>query len=129
MERSKIRGGIDASRLSRITLRSIRATPPGGARARFMTAFSRRTQNKDSFAAPKILPLNDFSHFARCALLRDLAAGPGRGSAILNAPRIRALAETRMNTRLSLAHDRPKSAVTFMLTRVSPHERWRASLT
>jgi hypothetical protein len=29
MERSEIRGGIDASRLSRITLRSIRATLPG----------------------------------------------------------------------------------------------------
>ena len=32
MERSEIRGGIDASRLSRISLHSIRATP-GGARA------------------------------------------------------------------------------------------------
>jgi hypothetical protein len=29
MEWSEIRGGIDASRLSRITLRSIRATLPG----------------------------------------------------------------------------------------------------
>jgi hypothetical protein len=94
-----------------------------------MTTFSRRTQNKDSFAAPKILPLNDFSHFARCAQMRDLTAGPCCGSAILDALGIRALAKIRMNTRLSLAHDRPKSAVTFMLTRVSPHERWRASLT
>jgi hypothetical protein len=42
-----------------------------------MTAFSRRTQNNDSFAAaPKILPLNDFSHFARCVLVRDLTARP-----------------------------------------------------
>jgi hypothetical protein len=94
-----------------------------------MTAFSHRTQNKDSFAAPKILPLNDFSHFARCAQMRDLTAGPCCGSAILDALCIRALAETRMNTRLSLAHDRPKPAVTFMLTRVSAHESWRASLT
>ena len=85
MERSEIRGGIDASQLSRITLRSIRATPPGGARARLMTAFSHRTRNKDSFAASKILLLNRFSHFAQCTLVRDLAAGPCCGSAILNA--------------------------------------------
>jgi hypothetical protein len=96
---------------------------------RFVAAVSARTQNKDSFAAPKILPLNDFSHFARCAQMRDLTAGPGCGSAILDAPRIRAPEKTRMNTRLSPDHDRPKSAVTLMLTRVPPHERWRTSLT
>jgi hypothetical protein len=67
MERSEIRDGIDASRLSRITLRSIRLRCRAGARARFMTAFSHRTQIKDSFAAPKILLLNDFLHFAPCA--------------------------------------------------------------
>ena len=97
------------------------------ARARFMTAFSRRTQNKDLFAVPKILPLNDFLHFARCAQMRDLTAGPGCGSAILDAPGIRAPAETRINTRLSPDHDRPKPAVTFMLTRVPAHETWRTS--
>jgi hypothetical protein len=96
---------------------------------RFVAAVSARTQNKESFAAPKILPLNDFLHFAPCVQLRDLAAGPGCDSAILDAPRIRALAETRMNTRLSTAHDRPKPAVTFMLTRVPVHESWRTSLT
>jgi hypothetical protein len=87
-------------------------------------AVSARTQNKDSFAAPKILPLNDFLHFVRCAQMRDLAAGPGCGSAILDAPRIRAPAKTRMNTRLSPDHDRPKPTVTFLLTRVSLYERW-----
>jgi hypothetical protein len=30
-------------------------------------AFYARTQNKDSFAAPKTLPFNDFSHSAHCA--------------------------------------------------------------
>ena len=30
-------------------------------------AFYARTQNKDSLAAPKALPFNDFSHFAPCA--------------------------------------------------------------
>jgi type I restriction enzyme R subunit len=30
-------------------------------------AFDGRTQKKDSLAAPKTLPFNDFSHFAPCA--------------------------------------------------------------
>jgi hypothetical protein len=47
-----------------------------------MTAFSHRTQNKDSLAASKTLPFNDFLHFAPCALVRDLTAGPRCGSAI-----------------------------------------------
>jgi len=129
MERSEIRGGIDASRLSRITLRSIRATLLGGPPRAICAAISSRTPNKDSFAAPKILLLKDFLHFARCTQMRDLTAGPCCGSAILDAPRIRAPAKTRMNTRLSPDHDRPKPAVTFLLTRVSPYERWRTSLT
>jgi hypothetical protein len=91
-------------------------------------AVSARTQNKDSLAAPKILLLNDFLHFAPCACLRDLSVGPRCGSPILDAPRIRALAKTRMNTRFPPAHDRPKPAITFMLTRVSAHESWRTSL-
>jgi hypothetical protein len=82
MERSEIRGGIDASRQSRITLRSIRATLLGGRSRAICAAISSRTQNKDSFAAPKILPFNDFLHFAPCALVRDLTAGPRSGSAV-----------------------------------------------
>jgi hypothetical protein len=35
--------------------------------AYFYTAVFGRTQKKDSFAAPKTLPFNDFSHFAPCA--------------------------------------------------------------
>ena len=70
MERSEIRGGIDASRQSRITLRSIRATLLGGRSRAICAAISSRTQNKDSFAAPKILPFNDFLHFAPCAFAR-----------------------------------------------------------
>jgi hypothetical protein len=35
--------------------------------AQFVAALSSRTQNKDSLAAPKTLPCNDFSHFAQCA--------------------------------------------------------------
>jgi len=35
--------------------------------ARFVAAISSRTHKKDSFAAPKALPFNDFSHFAQCA--------------------------------------------------------------
>jgi hypothetical protein len=82
MERSEIRAAS-----TRHGYPGLRSAPSGlrcraGARARFMMAFSRRTQNKDSFAAPKILPLNDFLHFARCALLRDLTAGPRWGSAV-----------------------------------------------
>jgi hypothetical protein len=56
-----------------------------------MTTFSRCTQNKDSFAAPKILPFNDFLHFAQPALVRDLTAGPRYGSPASNSPRVRAL--------------------------------------
>ena len=90
MERSEIRGGIDASRLSRITLRSIRATLPARrTRAIYDGHFSPHS-SKDLFAAPKILPFNDFLHFGRCALVRDLTAGPRCGSASFNAPRIRA---------------------------------------
>jgi hypothetical protein len=79
---------------------------------------SRRTQKKDSLAAPKTLPFNDFSHFAQCARLRDLTAGRRCGSAPLRRPRVRALAKTHMNTRFSPADDGPKRAVTFILTRV-----------
>jgi hypothetical protein len=32
-----------------------------------MQRFPAGTQKNDSFAAPKILPFNDFSHFAQCA--------------------------------------------------------------
>jgi hypothetical protein len=88
------------------------------ARMRSVAAFSDRTHKKDSFAAPKTLPFNDFSHFAQCAYLRDLTAGPRCGSTSLRRPRIRALAKTRMNTRFSLADDGPKRAVTIILTRV-----------
>jgi hypothetical protein len=56
-----------------------------------MTAFSRCTQNKDSFAARKILPFNDFLHFAQCALVRDLTTAPRRGSPSSRSPRVRAL--------------------------------------
>jgi len=91
---------------------------PADGPARFVATVSARTQNKDSLAAPKTLPFNDFSHFAQCARLRDLTAGPRCGSASLRRPRIRALAKTRMNTRFSLADDGPKRAVTFLLTRV-----------
>jgi hypothetical protein len=52
--------------------------------ARFVAAVSRRTHKKDSFAAPKTLPFNDFSNFAQCAELRDLTAGLRRGSALLS---------------------------------------------
>jgi hypothetical protein len=38
-----------------------------GETARFVAAVSGRTHKKDSFAAPKTLPFNDFSHFAQCA--------------------------------------------------------------
>jgi hypothetical protein len=41
---------------------------------------SGRTQKKDSFAAPKTLPFNDFLHFAQCGQLRDLTVGPPCGS-------------------------------------------------
>jgi hypothetical protein len=54
---------IDAPRQSRITLRSIPAT----------LAVSGRTQNNDSFAAPKIMSFNEFLHFAQCTQLRDLS--------------------------------------------------------
>jgi hypothetical protein len=47
----------------------------------------------------------------------------------LDAPRVRAPAKTRMNTRFPPVHDRLKSAVTFLLTRVSPYEKWRTALT
>jgi hypothetical protein len=78
--------------------------------------FPARTQKKDSQAAQKSLPFNDFSHFAESAGLRDLTAGPRCGSASLRRPRVRALAKTRMNTRFSPAHDGPKRAVTMILT-------------
>jgi hypothetical protein len=48
----------------------------------FVAAVSARTQNKDSLAAPKILPFNDFLHFAPRALVRDLTAGPRCGSPV-----------------------------------------------
>jgi hypothetical protein len=86
--------------------------------ARSVAAISGRTQKKDSLAAPKTLPFNDFSHFAPCAELRDLTAGPHCGSASLYRPRVRALSKTRMNTRFSPADDGPKCAVTIILTRV-----------
>jgi hypothetical protein len=86
--------------------------------AQFVATISACTQNKDSFAAPKTLPFNDFSHFAQCARLRDLTAGPRRGSASLRRPRVRALAKTRMNTRFPPANGGPKRAVTNILTRV-----------
>jgi hypothetical protein len=86
--------------------------------ARSVAAVSIRTRDKDSFAAPKTLPFNDFSHFAQCAQLRDLAAGPRCGSTSLRRPSVRALAKTRMNTRFSPADDGPKRAVTIILTRV-----------
>jgi hypothetical protein len=53
---------------------------------RFLAAVSRRTQKKDSLAAPKTLPFNDFSHFAQCAELRDWTAGPRHSSASLSQP-------------------------------------------
>jgi hypothetical protein len=84
----------------------------------FVAAISRRTQKKDSLAAPKTLPFNDFSHFAQCAELRDLTAGLRCGAASLRRPRIRANAKTRVNTQFSPTHDAPKRAVTFILTRV-----------
>jgi hypothetical protein len=40
--------------------------PDYGASARFVAAASGRTHDKDSFAAPKVLPFNDFLHFAQC---------------------------------------------------------------
>jgi hypothetical protein len=81
-------------------------------------AFDARTQKKDSHAAPKTLPFNDFSHFGPCAKLRDLTAGPRCGSVSPSRPRVRALAKTRMNTQFSPAQDGPKRAVTIVLTRV-----------
>jgi hypothetical protein len=81
-------------------------------------AVSARTQKKDSLAAPKTLPFNDFSHFAQCALVRDLTAGPRCGSTSLRRPRLRALSKTRMNTLFPPADDYPKRAVTFILTRI-----------
>jgi hypothetical protein len=57
-------------------------TLQGGRSRAICVAISRRTQNKDSFAAPKTLPFNDFLHFAPCALVRDLTAGPRCGSAV-----------------------------------------------
>jgi hypothetical protein len=35
--------------------------------ARFVAAVSGRTHKRDSFAAPKTLPFNDFLRFAQCA--------------------------------------------------------------
>jgi len=93
-----------------------------------MTAFSRRTQNKDSFAAPKILPLNDFLHFAPCAFAR-FDRRPALRFGGLNAPRIRAPAETRMNARFPPAHDRPKTRRHVHVDTLPAHETWRTSLT
>jgi hypothetical protein len=43
----------------------------------------------------------------------------------LRRPRVRALSKTRMNTWVFAADDGAKRAVTFVLTRVRLHERWR----
>jgi len=64
------------------------------------------------------LPCNDFSHFAESASLRDFTARP---MPLLDAMALAAptrSSETRMNTGFSPAHDGPKRAVTFLLTRV-----------
>jgi hypothetical protein len=82
-------------------------------------AAPRRTQNKDSSAAPKLLPCNDFLPSQDSRSLRDLTAarrcdrrhGVGRASAHF--------AETRMNTRVLRGRDGRKRAVTSMLTRVA----------
>jgi hypothetical protein len=62
MERSEIRGGppdwIAIIAVEQRALSRHRAGP-----ARFVAAISGRTHNKDSFAAQKSLPFNDFSHF------------------------------------------------------------------
>jgi hypothetical protein len=81
-------------------------------------AVSGRTHDKDSSAALKLMPCNDFLHFAQCALLRDLSL---RSMLRLDNIALTAhsrTAETRMNTRVSPACDGGNASQHFYLTRM-----------
>jgi hypothetical protein len=111
MARSEIRGSVDPSWKSRITLRAIRAT--------LAAAISGRTQNKDSFDALKFMSRKGFLHFAQCALLRDLIRRSMLQPGIIARAAHSRAAETRTNTQVSLACDERKCAATFLLTGVA----------
>jgi hypothetical protein len=65
------------------------------------------------------LPFNDFLLSQDSHSLRDLTAGPRRGSTALRKPRVRRFSKTRMNTRVLRNPDGRKRAVTLALTRVA----------
>jgi len=64
---------------------------------------SGRTQKKDSLAAHKTLPCNDFSHFAESASLRDFIARPMPLFDAMALPAPTRTSETRMNPGFSPA--------------------------
>jgi hypothetical protein len=66
----------------------------------------------------KIMPGNDFLHFAESALLSDFTPRPVLPFDLTALTAPTRASETCMNTGFSPAHDRPKRAVTFLLTRV-----------
>jgi hypothetical protein len=79
---------------------------------------SGRTQKKDSFSAHKTLPFHDFLHFAESAALSDFTARSMQLFEVMALAAHTGVSKTRMNTEFSPAHDGPKRAVTFLLTRV-----------
>jgi len=64
------------------------------------------------------MPCNDFLHFTEFALLIDFTPRSMLPFDVIALTAPTRSSETRMNTGFSSAHDGPKRAVTFLLTRV-----------